>query len=171
MASACLEECLVREWVGGLPCCAPARQRETEQGPKSLDKNQIHEEHFFPAKAYLQRVCSGRKKQEGCPIIRCIRSENVKEQKGSHVKLQGRRECHKKSKRPDGGDEQKHTLKKRRRGVITLDSLGHASAATDVLSPCPAWNVPEPSLCPQRRDCTVLCVSVCAQETTCLINH
>ena len=83
--------------------------------------------------------------------------------------------CHdltpKKREGTDGGAEEKHSLKGALEGVATLDLLVHANRVTDVLSPCPAWNVPKASLRLQWSDCTLLCVWVCARESTCPINH
>lgn len=166
--------------LGGLPCCAPAKERR-EKG--WLIIKQIDNEHApwlknkpLPKQVYREFVLRGKKiyiyihPPLGVWIISRVKIRGSKAfpmwsniTSGTCAKKGRHRWIHWRETHPQRAAE----------GVTTLDSLSHASAVTDVLSPCPAWNVPKPSLCLLWMAWTILCVRVCvcARERTCLINR
>lgn len=153
--------------LGGLPCCAPAR------GGKRLSL--VKKPNKCIMDMFVNYKISHFTKQNSWEFvfgktpppldIRVWRGTTYPMWSNKAAGTFVERKC------TDGATEEKHALKGVTKGVTTLDSLSHASTVTDVLSPCPACNVPKPSLGSQWRDCIVQCVWVRAHESTCVINH
>lgn len=79
-----------------------------------------------------------------------------------------------KGKNTDGGTRREtHPQRGAAEGVTTLDSLSHASTATDVLSPGSCMKRTQNPHYAHSEGIVLygVCVWVCAHESTCLINH